>query len=69
MFHYQIAFPVYEHESHNTKMSALYQCLSPHKKYNGQLLMKYTYFESAEVIKEASKGKKDEKIMAIEEGT
>ena len=30
--------------------------------------MKYTYFESAEVIKEASKGKKDEKIMAIEEG-
>lgn len=39
-----------------------------YKKYNGQLLMKYTYFESAEVIKEASKGKKDEKIMAIEEG-
>ncbi len=39
-----------------------------YKKYNGQLLMKYTYFESAEVIKEASKEKKDEKIMAIEEG-
>lgn len=39
-----------------------------YKNYNGQLLMKYTYFESAEVIKEASKGKKDEKIMAIEEG-
>lgn len=39
-----------------------------YKNYNGQLLMKYTYFESAKVIKEASKEKKDEKIMVIEEG-